>query len=804
MSTLLHDIRYGLRMLLKTPVVSIISALSLALGITGATAMFALASSFFFEPLPFGQQDELVMLRQIRPGDGIENAAGLSVPNFRDLEQASTTFTGATAFSEENVNVTGLEQPEQIQVVTGTPNMIDVLRIPLSMGRGFRADEGTTGANQVLILTHGYWQRRFLGDPGAVGKTLLIEGVSHTIIGVTREGFEMIPATVEAFRPSDLTHLTDRADPDRLVLARLRAGTTLEQANSELQRTFSRLQTDHAEANRNWNLIVMHAGDWFPGPTDTKLIKLLLVVSLFGLAIACANIANLLLGRAEIRIKEIAVRTALGAARSRLLRQMLTESVMLALIGAGLGIFFSVYAIAGLRTAMPPQLPQSFWPALDLPTLVATVVVAMMAGVLFGLAPALYATGGSLREVLGESTRGGTAGKTRKRIRNFFVTAEIAVALALLTGAGFLMKAMDLLVNADTPFDANRLLTFELTLPEHRYASPPDLARFTVEAERMLREIPGVNSVAAMASLPRSRGNPSARFQIEGRTPVDPGERPQSGWQAVNPAYFATLRIPLVSGRALLDSDRADAPPVALVNQEFVRRHFPGEEPLGRRIEIQGTTREIVGVVANIIQSRIPEGADEEPAVYLPIMQEPLRNPAFALEITGDASTISAEVRRAVSRVDPDQPVALVRTLQTHIEESLAGPRVLGLFVLALGLLAMVLAAVGIYGVMAHSVVQANREIGIRMAIGARQSQVVAMITRRGIVLTAIGLAAGVPISLLIQRGVHSALNLWEVDVPPDYALIAAGMLAFVALLASWVHALGAAKVAPVQALQNE
>jgi putative ABC transport system permease protein len=483
---------------------------------------------------------------------------------------------------------------------------------------------------------------------------------------------------------------------------------------------------------------------------------------------------------------------------------MLTESVMLALIGAGLGIFFSVYAIAGLRTAMPPQLPQSFWPALDLPTLVATVLVAMIAGVLFGLAPALYATGGSLREVLGESTRGGTAGKTRKRIRNFFVIAEIAVALALLTGAGFLMKAMDLLVHADTPFDANRLLTFELTLPEHKYASPADLARFTVEAERVLREIPGVNSVAAMASLPRSRGNPSAPFQIEGRTPVDPSERPQSGWQAVNPAYLATLRIPLVSGRALLDSDRADSPPVALVNQEFVRRHFPAEEPLGRRIEIQGTAREIVGVVANIIQSRIPDGADEEPAVYLPIAQEPLRNPAFALEITGDPGTISAEVRRAISRVDPDQPIALVRTLQTHIEESLAGPRVLGLFVLALGLLAMILAAVGIYGVMAHSVVQANREIGIRMAIGARQSQVVAMITRRGIVLTAIGLAAGVPISLLIQRGVHNALNLWEVDVPPDYALIAAAMLAFVALLASWLPALRAAQVAPVRALQNE
>jgi putative ABC transport system permease protein len=441
---------------------------------------------------------------------------------------------------------------------------------------------------------------------------------------------------------------------------------------------------------------------------------------------------------------------------------------------------------------------------LDVPTLVATVLVALIAGVLFGLAPALHATGASLRETLGESTRGGTASRRRKRVRAFFVTAEIAVALALLTGSGFLIKAMELLVNVEAPFDARRLLTFDLTLPEHRYAGPAEMARFATEAERLLRETPGVADVAVMASLPRSRGNPSARFHVDGRPPVDPSERPETGWQAVNPAYFSTLNVALISGRGLQESDRADAPPVVVINQEFARRYFAGEEPLGQRLDVLGQVREVVGVVDNIIQSRVPEGAAAEAGVYLPVAQHAVRNPAFALLVNGDMGSVATGVRQAIARVDADQPVAAIRTLQEHTEESLAGPRVLGVFVFALGLLAMVLAAVGIYGVMAHSVVQATREIGIRMAIGARQSQVIGMVARRGAVLIGIGLVAGLPIALLLQRLVNRALNLWEVDVPPDYALIAGGLLVTLALLASYLPARRAARVAPVRALQNE
>lgn len=804
MSALLQDVRFGFRMLIRTPVVSGVAALSLALGIAAATAMFALASSFLFEPLPFGDQDSLTMIWQLRRGDSVEEAQFLSMPNFRDLEEAGIMFDGMAAMTGDAVNVTGEEQPEQIQVVTGTPNILEVLRINPWIGRGFRADEGAEGAGNVIVLTHPYWQRRFLSDPDVLGRTITLNGQAHTVIGVMPEDFEMLPANVEGFRPSDFARSEDRSSRNYLVFGRLRQRTAIQPATAELSGAFARLEAEYPDANRNFTLLVQPAREWFPGPTDTKLVLLLMAVALFGVAIAGANVANLLLGRAEIRIKEIAVRTAIGAGRRRVMRQLLTESVLLALVAATLGTFLSVQVIRGLRTAMPAELPHSFWPALDLPTLAATVVLAMLAGIAFGLAPALHATGGNLREALGEGSRGGTASRRRKRIRSAFVMGEVAVALALLTGAAYLMRAMDLLVNTGPGFDSEGLITFELTLPEYRYAEPADMARFESEAMRVLREISGVEGVAAMASLPRSRGNPTATFEIDGAPPLDPTDRPTTGWQAVNPEYFETLRIPLLSGRLVQESDRADTRAVVVVNRAFADRFFPDEEAIGRRIEISDEVREIVGIVGNVMQSRIPTGAQAEPMTYLPVMQEPLRNPSFALRTAGSASGLAADVRRAIASVDPDQPVVLIRSLDDHIRESLAGPRVIGIFVLALGSLAMVLAAIGIYGVMAHTVTQATREIGIRMAIGARRGQVVRMITRRGLVLTGIGLAAGAPLAFLIYRAVLSTLNLFEVSLPPDYALAAAGMLVVTAFFASYLPAVKAARVQPVRALQNE
>ncbi|HUF68495.1 MAG TPA: ABC transporter permease [Longimicrobiales bacterium] len=804
MTDVLQDIRYGFRMLVKTPVVSIVAALSLALGIAGATAMMAFVSAFLLEPLPFGDQDGLLLLQQLRRGDSIELASGVSMPNFRDLEEASTSFDGMTAYTVNAVNVTGVELPEQIQVISATPNVFEVLRIQPLMGRGFRADEGVAGTGGVIVVTHSYWQSHFLGDTGVLGGTIMLDGRQYSVIGVMPEAFQMLPADVEGFIPSDFADATDRASTAFIVFGRLRPGVALTQADAELTGAFARIETAYPDAIRNWTLDVSEARSFFPGPTDTKLVLLLLTVALFGLAIAGANVANLQLGRAELRMKEIAVRTTLGAGRLRILRQLLTESIVLSLVAGAVGTVLSLYVIRGLATAMPPELPRAFVPALDGPTLIATVVLAMLVGILFGLAPALHASGANLRDSLGEGTRGGTATRKRKRIRSAFVMGEVAVALALLTGAGYLMQAMDTVVNRDPGFDPAGLLTFELTLPEYRYGEPPEMAAFEREAERVLAGVNGVEGVAIMSTLPRSQSTPNTTFHVEGTQPAEDNDRPRTGWQAVNAAWFETLGVPLVSGRYIEASDRADTRPVAVVNHEFADRWFGEDDAVGRRIEVFGESREIVGVVGNIMQSRIALSGRGEAAVYLPIEQRPLRNPAFALRVAGETSAVAGAVRAAIRQVDPDQPVAELRTLDEHIRASLAGPRMIGLFVAALGVLAMVLAAIGIYGVMAHNVMQARREIGIRMAIGARPRRVVGMFTRYGLVLTGIGLLAGVPLAFLVQRGVVSSLNLFEVQISSAYALGGAALLAGVAGLASWLPALRAARVQPASSLQNE
>jgi putative ABC transport system permease protein len=538
--------------------------------------------------------------------------------------------------------------------------------------------------------------------------------------------------------------------------------------------------------------------------TDTKLVTLLIAVSLFGVAIACANVANLLLSRAETRMKEIAVRTAIGAGRARIVRQLLTESVLLALTGGIMGTLLAVYVIRGLNAAMPADLPRAFMPALDVPTLLITVAIAVGAGILFGLAPALHAIRGNLKEALGDGSRGGTASRSRKRLRNTFVVGQIAVALALLTGTGELREAMNALVFSDNGFRSEGLLTFQLTLPEYKYAEASDRLTFEEEMIRRLEGTPGVEGVAVMASLPRGRENVNSFFQIEGREVEEANERPRTNWQSVNSDYFSTLEIPHLSGRLLEDGDREGASPVAVVNQEFARRFFPEEDVIGNRIEIQGEYREVVGVVGNIMQSRIPFNGVIEPGVYLPLAQVPLRNPAVAIRTSGVPSALAPDVRELIRSIDADQPLTLVRSMEEHIAYEVAAMSFLALFVGALGVLAMFLSAIGIYGVMAHNVLQERREMGIRLAMGARSGQLVGMVTRRGIALSGVGMILGIPLAFLTHRAVLSALSLFDADMGYGIAITASGLLIGVAVLASYLPARAAAGVQPTQALSLE
>ncbi len=804
MGNLVQDLKFGMRMLLKTPVVSGIAALSLALGIAASTAMFALASSFWLEPLPFGDQDGLILVRELRHGESIDMAAAASVPNFKDWREAATNVSSMAAITFETANVTGVETPEEILAAVGTPNLFEVLQLQPAQGRSFRPEEGAPGVGDVVVITHRYWERRFEKDPEVLGRILTLDGTPYTVIGVMPEGFEMLPANVEVFRPTDLSGEEDRSSKGWLAFGRLRPGATVEQARSELQAIGARLEGEYPEANREWGVLVQPARQWFPGPTDAKLVLILIAVSLFGVAIACANVANLLLSRAETRMKEIAVRTAIGAGKGRVVRQLLTESILLALVGGGLGILFSFFVIDGLVAAMPAELPQAFLPSLDAPTLLVTVTVALAAGIFFGLAPALHATRGNLRDALGDGSRGGTASRGRKRLRNGFVVSQIAVALALLVGVSELRMAMNSLVFADNGFREDGLLTFQLTLPEYKYPDAPARRLFGEEMIRELKALPGVEGVAVMASLPRGRENVNTLFQIEGREVEDLNERPRTNYQIVNADYFSTLEIPHLSGRLLEEGDDAEATRVAVVNQEFATRFFPGDDVVGRRIEMREEHWQIVGVVGNIMQSRIPFDGIIEPGVYIPLAQAPLRNPAVALRTAGPPSSLTPDLRAALRSIDPDQPLTLVRSMEEHIEYEVAAMAFITVFVSGLGVLAMFLSAIGIYGVMAHTVLQERREMGIRLAMGARAGQLVGMVTRRGLLLSGVGLALGVPLAFAIHRAVMSVLNLVDADLGYGMAVSAGGALLAVAIVASYLPARSAAAVEPTRALSLE
>jgi putative ABC transport system permease protein len=656
----------------------------------------------------------------------------------------------------------------------------------------------------VVVITHRYWERRFEQDPAVLGRILTLDGTAYTVIGVMPEDFEMLPANIEVFRPTDLAGEEDRDSKGWLVFGRLNPGATVQQARTELQAVGARLEAEYPEANRGWGVLVQPARQWFPGPTDAQLVLILIVVSLFGVAIACANVANLLLSRAETRMKEIAVRTAIGAGKGRVVRQLLTESVLLSLAGGGLGILLSVYVIRGLVAAMPAELPQAFLPSLDPPTLLATVSIAVVAGILFGLAPALHATRGNLRDALGDGSRGGTASRGRKRLRNGFVVSQIAVALALLVGVSELRTAMNALVFADNGFREEGLLTFQLTLPDYKYSDGAARRAFGDDMIRRLQTISGVQDVAVMASLPRGRENVNSMFQIEGREVQDPNERPTTNYQVVNPDYFKTLEVPLLSGRLLEEADGEEATRVALVSQEFADRFLPDEDVIGRRIELRDEYWEVVGVVGNVMQNRVPFLGIIAPNVYLPMAQAPLRNPAVAVRTAGPPSALTSDVRSVIRSIDPDQPLTQIRSMEDHIEYEVAAMAFIALFVSGLGVLAMFLSAIGIYGVMAHAVLQERREMGIRLAMGARAGQLVGMVTRRGLFLSGLGMALGIPLAFWIHRAVMSALDIFDAELGYGMAVGAGLVLLGVAVLASYLPARSAATVEPTRALSLE
>jgi putative ABC transport system permease protein len=802
MRDFLLDVRYGVRMLLKTPVVAAVAAASLAAGIAANTTTFAVANGFLFAPFPYQDQDELVLISEVHSKSTDDE--WVSPGNFIDYRARTTVFERMIAYDIQNANLTGGDQPERVRLVTMSPETFTVLGRSPGMGRDFESREGVEGAGSVALLSHPFWQRYFAADRSVLGRPVSIDGKSFDVIGVMPEDFDFLPADVDVFVPTNWEHRSTDRERGILVMGRLKEGRTPEEAEAEITAISNQLATEYPEANEGYRSVTMSLRDWFPGRTDTLLMYILLSVSAFVLLIACANIANLLLARAEVRQREVAVRTALGAGRVRILRQLLTESVLLALLGGSLGALLSVYSVRSVRQAMPAQLPVSFLPEMDATVLLYTLATSMIAGMIFGIAPALHTFGDDLREALGESTRGGTATRKRNRLRNAFVVAEIGAALALLIGSGALMSIFREFIMPDPGFEVEGIVTAQLTVSENRYPTDADVKRFHREVVRRLSEIPGVTGVAAMNELPRSRASATTEFTIEGRAIPQRNEEPVSGWQAVNGAYFATLGVPIRQGRGITEEDREDAEAVAVVNESFVETFFPEEDPLGKRVVLMGMPRRVVGVSKNIYQSRMPDdGGKLGPVVYLPMEQQAARSKSFALRVEGEPSAFADALRASIWAVDPEQPVSNVQTLTQHIDTELAGPNIIFVVLSIFGVTALLLSAMGIYGVMAHGVAQKTREIGIRMALGAAGKDVVGLVTRQGMRLALLGLVLGAPFAFALTRLVGSTF-VTTTGVSPQLVLTVVGMLTAVAFVATYLPALRASRIQPVRALSTE
>ncbi len=810
LSSVRQDLVYAIRMIFKTPVVSGIAIVSLAIGVSVNTSVFSLLHAWLLRPLPYPDAERIVMLYENDLTD-TDEFDPVAPANYFDWVAQSTSFETFIASRFEPANLTGMEKPEQLTMSVVTPNFFNVLGTDPLVGRTFVPGDG--GANEALITVLGetLWRNRFGADPGAVGTTVTLDGDVYTIVGVVPERFDFILGSVNLWVPSDFADVRDdRQNRFLTVAAKLKDGTTAAQAQSELTTIAARLQEQHRETNDHWSITLQTLRAQFPGPTDRGLVNIMMMVVVLVLVVACVNIASLLMAKTEARQKEIALRLALGAGKRRVIRQLLTESVVMALVGGTLGMALSIWGIHVVASAIPDVMPAFFLPTFNGQVAFFGVAVSILAGLTFGIAPATQALGGDLHSSLIEPGRGGTSSKRAKRLRQTFVTVEFAIALAVLVGAAMLTDIFRGRLDVNLGFRPDNILTMALTLPEHRYNEPEPRRSFAQELEHKLESIGGATATALSSVLPRTRSSWWSRFTIDGQ-PIAQNQEPETTWLSVNADYFATMDIAVREGRRFSTGDRSTTAPVIIVNQRMVDLHFPDGTAIGSRITISGESREIVGVADNIAQRRLTGLEPDVPSVYFPMTQMPVRQLRIILRASTDPSQLAVPVQNAVWSIDPEQPVTAVTTLEDHLKAALAGPTTLAQILFVVGMLALVLSAIGIYGVMAYAVTRRTNEIGIRMALGAKPGQVVSQITRQGATLAALGLAVGIPlaagvavaISKILGAGISSD-GLGNVELLSVTPLITVGaILASVGLFASYLPARRATRIDPASALTN-
>jgi putative ABC transport system permease protein len=802
MDTLLQDLRYAARTLRRSPSFTLAAAACLALGIGANTAIFSVINGVLLRPLPFKDPASLVMVWERSISSGAERNV-VSPANYRDWRDQSASFSAIGAYVDWHANLTGLDEPVEVPVAIASATLFTVLGTPPELGRLYTVDEDVSNGPKVAVISHRLWQRQFGARPSVLGTRISLNGNPTTIIGVVPDGFGMDGSKADVWTPLAVHPTRDyRAITGRYLttVARLKPGVSRARAQNEMNAIARRLEAAYPIYNGGWGVNVIPMYDQVVGGVRQALLVLGGVVA-FVLLIACANVANLMLARAAARSREMAVRTALGAARGRMVRQLLTESVLLAVIGGALGVVLAYWGIAAVTAFAPEGLPRLTSIRIDGSTLAFTAVVALLTGLLFGLVPALHAGRSDLQSVLREGARGSTASG---QVRSVLVVAQVALSLVLLIGAGLMLRSFAKLQSVDPGFDPDHVLTARVTLASERYSAPGAATAFFNQLLERVAKVPGVESVGAINWLPFGGQGSATDYWIAGRPVPPPTESFVADVRAVDPNYFRAMRIRVIGGSPFDARASVESPKQVVVNEAFVRVHFPRTNPLGQHVLMPwGDTLngEIVGVVADAKHAALDSLA--RPMIYWALNQFFPHFMTFVVRATGDPMALVPALRREVRALDPNQPLADVKPLDAYLGQSVAQRRFSMTLLAIFSGVALVLAALGIYGVLAYSVAQRTREIGVRMALGARDTTVAAMVVREALVVVCVGLVLGI-LGARALTGVLSSL-LYGVSVtdPATFAAVVV-VLGAVSLAASYLPARRAAHVDPIVALRSD
>jgi putative ABC transport system permease protein len=802
MGTLLQDIRYGIRTLAKNPGFTAVAVLTLALGVGVNAAMFSVINSTLLTPLPYKHPDRLVWLGTSHPR--FNHPIPISAPDFLDWKSQNSVFEHMSAIWTDGFTLTGKGEPEILSGAQVSANFFKLFDAVPEWGRGFLEGEDQAGRNHVAVLSYDLWKNRFASNPNVLGTSLTLDGESYTIVGIAPQGFAY-PSWVQFWSPLVLdARQHPRGNHYLRAVGLLRPGVTLAEAQAQMSTVGRRLAAAYPDSNQGVGVQLVLLKERLVQFIRPALLVLFGSVG-FVLLIACANVANLLLAKATKRQKEIALRSALGARRLRLIRLFLTESLVLSFLAAGFGVLVATWSLNLLRALKPDSIPDVSNIHLDLHVLGFLLAIAFLVGIVLGIAPAWHASKLRLNESLKESVGAGLGGTSGGNLRNVLVVAEIALSLVLLVGAGLLIRSFIRLLNTQPGYDASNLLTFQISLPDSRYPKESHAFAFYREALDRIRACPGVQSVAISNTLPPFGTETDGPFYVEGHEPSNPNEAPDTIYDPVSTEYFRTLKTPLIAGRYFTEQESNDKSRVAIINESMARAFFGGERSaVGKRMKLVGFDEnwwEVVGVVAD--ERFFGWDSDPYSGTYFPYGASPERGMAFVVRTKIDPMFVSSSVRQAIWSIDKDLPFTEVQTMDQRLSQSFAGRRFHMILLGVFAGLALVLSLVGIYGVMSYSVAQRTREIGVRMALGADRRHVLKLVLGQGLVLTLIGIAAGLGGAFALTRflatllyGVHPTDALTFAVVPL--------LLAAIAILACYIPARRATKVDPLVALRYE